>query len=291
MTWFLGEMAAFDTESTGVDVETARVVTATVAHIIPNAETQIASHLIAVDVDIPESATAVHGITAEQARAYGKPAAEVLDAVAAHLAEAMANGIPVVGCNLSYDFSLLDRELRRNGLATLDDRLGRPIGPVVDVFVIDKALDRFRKGGRKLVDLCATYGARIDDAHDATADALAAARVAYKMARRATLDVGSLAGLYGDRPGQVPRIAAAFAMFGQMSLAELHEAQKGWYAEQAESLAQYFRRQANEEQHKAETTSDGAERETALTDAADLRRRADEVSTDWPVRAWVGDVR
>jgi DNA polymerase-3 subunit epsilon len=281
-------MAAFDTESTGVDVETARIVTATVAHIIPNAETEIASHLIAVDVDIPEQATEVHGITTEHARANGKPAPEMLESVAAHLAEAMANGVPVVGCNLAYDFSLLDRELRRNGLATLDQRLGREIGPVVDVFVIDKALDRFRKGGRKLVDLCATYGARIDDAHDATADALAAARVAYKMARRATLDVGGIASLYGDRPRQAPHIAAAFAMFGQMSLTELHEAQKGWYAEQSTSLAQYFRQKANEEAHKAETTSDEAERETALADAADLRRRADEVSTDWPVRAWAG---
>jgi hypothetical protein len=160
VTWFLGEMAPFDIESTGVDVESARVVTATVAQIVPGSETLVSSHLIAVDVDIPEAATAVHGITTEHARENGKPAAEVLEAVAAQLAEVMANGIPVVGMNLQYDFTLLDRELRRNGLATLDARLGRPIGPVVDVFVIDKALDKYRKGGRKLVDMCATYGAR-----------------------------------------------------------------------------------------------------------------------------------
>lgn len=287
MTWFLGEMAPFDIESTGVDVETARVVTATVAQIVPGSETLVSSHLIAVDVDIPEQATEVHGITTEYARQNGKPAGEVLEAVAAQLAEAMANGLPIVGCNLSYDFTLLDRELRRNGLATLDGRLGRPVGPVVDVFVIDKALDRYRKGGRKLVDLCATYGVRIGDAHDATEDALGAARVAYRMGRRAGLDMAALRDLYGDRPRQAPHIAAAFTMFGHMSLAELHEAQKGWYAEQATSLAEYFRRQANEEAHKAETADDDAVRETARQDAEELLRRADDVSTEWPVRPFV----
>jgi DNA polymerase-3 subunit epsilon len=288
VTWFLGEMAAFDSESTGTDVETARIVTATVVQIVPGSETLVSSHLVAVDVDIPEAATAVHGITTEHARANGKPAAEVLEAVAAHLAEVMANGIPVVGMNLQYDFTLLDRELRRNGLATLDARLGRPIGPVVDVFVIDKALDKYRKGGRKLVDMCATYGARITDAHDATADALAAARIAYKMGRRASLDMAALRDLYGDRPRQAPHIAAAFTMFGHMSLAELHEAQKGWYAEQASSLAAYFRREAHEVKFKAGAVeSDPAMAEQLRSEAEEMRRRADDVSTDWPMRPWV----
>lgn len=288
MTWWQGEMAPFDIESTGVDVETARVVTSTVAHIVPGVETQVSSHLIAVDVDIPAEATEVHGITTEHARENGKPAGEVLEAVAAQLAEVMANGIPVVGMNLQYDFTLLDRELRRNGLATLEARLNRPIGPVVDIFVIDKALDKYRKGGRKLVDMCANYGARIDEAHEATADALAAARVAYKMGRRATLDMAGLRDLYGDRPRQAPHIAAAFTMLGQMSLAELHEAQKRWYAEQATSFAAYLRREAHEIDIKTQRHGlDATLREEGAAQAEELRRRADEVSTDWPVRPWV----
>jgi DNA polymerase-3 subunit epsilon len=288
VTWFLGEMAPFDCESTGTDVETARIVSTTVAQIVPGSETLVSSHLIAVDVDIPEAATEVHGITTEYARENGKPAGEVLEAVAAQLAEAMANGIPVVGMNLQFDFTLLDRELRRNELAALDTRLGRPIGPVVDVFVIDKALDKYRKGGRKLVDMCATYGARITDAHDATADALAAARIAYKMGRRTSLDIGGLRDLYGDRPRQAPHIAAAFTMFGRMSLAELHEAQKGWYTEQASSLAAYFRREAHEVEFKAGAVeSDPAMAEQLRGEAEELRRRADEVSPDWPMRPWV----
>lgn len=286
MTWHLGELACFDTESTGTDLENDRIVSATVAHVVPGQDSVIASHLIAVDVEIPEAATAVHGISTEQARANGKPAPEVLESVAAHLAELMANGIPVIAMNVSFDLTLLDRELRRHNLPTLDTRLGREPGPLVDVFVIDKALDRYRKGGRKLTDMCATYGVRLDGAHDATADALGAARVAYRMMQRAGLDMNSLRDLYGDRPRQAPHIAAAFNQLGRMSLAELHEAQKGWYAEQATSLAAYFRQKANEEQYRASQATDSAERELAQKDAELLRQSADGVSADWPMKPW-----
>lgn len=288
MTWHRGELACFDTESTGVDLENDRIVSVTVAHIQPGTETAVASHLIAVDVEIPAKATEVHGITTEHAREHGKPAAEVLEAVAAHLAELMANGTPIIGMNCAFDFTLLDRELRRNGLRTLEDRIGRDIGPIVDVFVLDKAVDRFRKGGRKLVDMCACYGVRLDGAHDATEDALGAARVAFKMMQRAGLDVDSVRNLYGDRPGQAPHIAAAFVMLGQMSLAELHAAQVRWYAEQSEGLVQFWRKKANQLEFDAGRATDEAERTTGLADAKELRRRADDVTTDWPVRPWTG---
>ena len=287
MSWALGEWAAYDSESTGTDVEGDRIVTATVVQRTPGCEPAMASHLIAVDVDIPAEATGVHGITTDHARANGKPAAEVLEAVAAHLAELLANGIPVIGANLCFDLTLLDRECRRNGLPTLEARLGREPAPLIDVYVIDKALDRYRKGSRKLVDLCAHYGARIDNAHEATSDALAAARVAYQMARRAALPADELRALYADLryPGDLVR---AFQAFGALSLADLHEAQRGWYAAQAESFAQYLRRMGNEAEHRSEVAGDDAERETARQDAVDLRRRADEVSADWPVRPWAG---
>lgn len=290
MTWHLGNLAPFDIESTGVDVENDRIVSATVAHITPGQSPQVFSHLVAVDVDIPEAATAVHGITTEYARANGTPAIQVLNAVAADLTGAMLEGTPIVGSNLVYDFTLLDRELRRNSLPTVEDRLGRPIAPVVDVFVIDKALDMYRPGKRQLNALCAHYGVRLDDAHDSTADALAAARVAFKLGQRgakAMSDPLDVMDIYAGR--RYPEnIVRAFQVFSKMTLAELHEAQAGWYAEQATSLAQYFRRQANELEHRASRATDEAERATRLADAEELRRRADDVTSSWPIRPFGG---
>lgn len=286
--WHLGPLCPFDIESTGVDVENDRVVSVTVARIRPGEPTDVRSHLIAVDVDIPQAATDVHGITTEHARASGKPAAEVLDAVAGDLALAMHAGTPVVGCNLAYDFTILDRELRRNGLPTVEDRLGGPIRPVIDVFVIDKAVDRYRPGSRKLTALCEHYGVRIDGAHDAEFDALAAARVAYRIAQRAAralTDPLDVADLYRSRK-YPDRIAREFQTLGRMSLDELHDAQVGWYATQSEGLAAHWRRQAHELEHLAERTVDEAKRDSMLADAWGLRERADTVTSDWPVRPY-----
>lgn len=291
MSWHLGPMLAYDCETTGVQVESDRIVTAAVVMIEPGQAPQIRNTVINPGIDIPESAVEVHGWTTERVQAEGKPPAGELDWIANALAAAVMAGVPLVVANAPYDLTLLDRELRRHNLPTLTDRLGgKPLGPVIDPMVIDKALDRYRPGKRKLVDLCATYGARIEDAHDCTADALAAARVAYRLGQRAQQalsDPLSVADIYGDR--RYPdRIVRGWQEFGKLTLAEVHAAQVGWYREQAEGLSQYFRRQANELDHQAGRASDDAERETLLADAAGLRDRADEVTGDWPMRPFGG---
>jgi DNA polymerase-3 subunit epsilon len=73
-----------------------------------------------------------------------------------------------------------------------------------------------------------------------------------------------------------------------MSLAELHEAQVGWYAEQAESLAQFFRKKANQTEFEAKRTADAGEREVLLDDANKVRASADGVTLDWPMRPFGG---
>ena len=286
MTWAFGPLAPFDCESSGPDPESARLVSATVAHIVPGAAPAVVEHLVAVEDDIPAEATAVHGITTDHARVNGKPLSEVAEAVASHLVELMGAGVPLVGMNLSYDCTLLQRELYRCGLPSLEDRGLPTIAPLIDVYVIDKAVDRYRKGGRKLTDLCQHYGVRLDGAHDATFDALGAARVAYKMCKRGQLaiaDPNTVYGLYADRPRQAPHIVRAFQTLGQMSLDQLHAWQVERYREQSESLAAYFRQQANQLEHEA-GYGDDAERETKLADAALLRERADGICGDWPLR-------
>jgi DNA polymerase III subunit epsilon len=288
MSLDLTEVVPFDTESTGTDVDNDRIVSATVAHVQPGAEPIVTSHMIAVDVDIPAEATEVHGITTEQARATGKPAPEVLEAVAADLAWHMAAGRPVVGMNLGFDFSLLDAELRRHNLPTLPDRLGRGVGPCIDIFVLDKAVDRYRPGKRKLVDLCGVYGVRHDGAHDATEDALAAARVAWRMAAMTGMGMATLRSRYAARPRQAPHIAGALIALGQMSLTELHDAQKGWYREQATGLAAYWRQKANELEHEAARLPVQGIRDDAAAEAEKLRAAADSVSLEWPMRPFGG---
>lgn len=215
--WWDDTYLAFDTETTGIDVRQDRIVTASLVGSAPGSRPRIETHLIAVEVEIPAEATAVHGITTEHAREHGQPAAEVLDVVAADLALAMVRGTPVIGFNCAFDFTMLENELKRNQLPTLHDRLDGRIRPVVDAFCLDKQDAPYRKGSRNLTAVCQHRGVLLGGAHEASADALAAARLAAVIVR-------------GNR-----EMAA-------MTLAELHDAQVVWRRQQCASLEAYFRR-------------------------------------------------
>jgi DNA polymerase-3 subunit epsilon len=217
VTWHTEPMVGLDTETTGVDVETARIVTAALVFYSQDVEHVTRTWLSDVDgEEIPAEAIAVHGVATEQAHAEGQPAADVVDAVACYLVAALKQGQPLVAMNARFDFSVLDRELRRHGLHTLEQRIGRPVGPVIDPFVLDKQADKFRSGSRKLEALAAHYGVELSAAHTADADALAAVEVAVAIAEK------------------FPEL--------QVNPGQLHVWQIKWAADQAASFQTFKRR-------------------------------------------------
>lgn len=222
MNWHRGRLAAFDVESTGVDPQSDRIVTATVAVVGGGEPADESSWLADPGVEIPIGATNVHGITTEQARAEGRPAPEVVDEITTKLAAALGGGAPIVAFNARYDLTMLDREARRHGIEPLVDRIGGPESLlVIDPLIIDKQLDRYRKGKRTLEVVCGHYDVELNDAHQADADAIAAARLAWRMGEK------------------FPELA--------VELPELHKQQVDWAAEQAASLEEYFLSQGKNE--------------------------------------------
>ena len=121
-------------------------------------------------VEIPEAAAKIHGITTEKARAEGRPHDEVLHETVNAIKAAWDEGFTLIVYNAPYDLSVL-RNLTGDFTVT---------GPVFDPYLIDRVKDRYRKGKRTLGDLCREYKVTLDNAHEATADALAAARIAWK---------------------------------------------------------------------------------------------------------------
>ncbi len=119
---------------------------------------------------IPPGATAIHGIT-DAMVANATPVDDAVEALAQSLFEVWAGGGIIVGMNLSYDLTMVDSLCQRLGLATLRDR--GSIGPILDVLILDRHFDKWRKGSRKLVDLCQHYGVVLASAHSAVDDALA----------------------------------------------------------------------------------------------------------------------
>ncbi|KAJ3617292.1 hypothetical protein Zmor_008834 [Zophobas morio] len=245
MTWHLGRWAAFDTETTGVDVESDRIVTAAVYGLGGGMPVEPNDWFVDPGIEIPAEATAVHGITTEEAQTKGEPAKGAVDHIAETLtAYAFIPGAAVVGHNMPYDLTLLDRELRRYGLPTVDERLnGQPLY-VVDTAVLDKHADPYRKrvsekqGPRQLITLAQVYDLPWDDdnAHGASYDAVIAARVAHR--------IGTLAHMArADWPERIRQVRRPrYGDFNGLTLAELHAAQIEWAAEQAAGLQAHFRK-------------------------------------------------
>lgn len=279
-------MVVFDLETTGVDRENDRIVQAAVGRIDASAEPhkQMWQWLVNPGIPIPASATAVHHITDEQA-AKGQPPAEAIDLIAGELALHHNRGAPIVGMNLAYDLTLLDRELHRYRLPSMEARLGREIGPCVDVYVIDKWVDKYRKGSRRLDALLEAYGGRTDGAHDAANDALAAGRVAYKLMRRASLDPRQIHDIYRKRKG-AGEIVGKLKHLASFRLAELHQRQIEWYANQGSGLAAHWRGQAKEK-HDLAALAEGAgnlaRRDELVAEAKDLLDRAGTITREWPM--------
>src|SRR5262245_5400670 len=95
--WHLGRMVAFDTETTGKDPHTARIVTACVAVVDGTAQEPLSVQTWLVDpgIEIPDEAAAIHGVTTSKARAEGRRAADAIPDIAQALFIA-AKDAPIV---------------------------------------------------------------------------------------------------------------------------------------------------------------------------------------------------
>jgi DNA polymerase-3 subunit epsilon len=217
-------LAAFDTETSGTDPESDRLVTACIAWVDGSGEKapEVREWLAWPEVEIPQAATDVHGITTAHAREHGLPSAQVVAEVANSLVESAADGVTIVAFNASFDLTLTDRETRRHGLDPLGPGLEEVKALVVDPYVLDKALDPYRKGKRTLTDVAAHYRVRQEGAHTASGDAIAAARIAWK-------------------------IAVLHPHVARMTATELHAYQVKEKQRQADSFRDYLRRQGRDE--------------------------------------------
>lgn len=242
--WHKTRLTAFDLETSGIDVEADRIVTAAVIGVGGGDTTETQEWLADPGIEIPAEATAVHHITTEHARERGEKAHVVVDQVTEALAVRVRGGNPIVGHNVPYDLTLLDRECRRHGVEPLLDRLGETPLRVLDSRVLDQYGLPFRKrvsetqGARQLITLAHVYELPWDEseAHGCSYDALMAARIVYR--------IGSLAHMRRmDWPMRIKhhRKASLHHLKG-LSLDELHAAQIEWAAEQAAGLQDHKRK-------------------------------------------------
>ncbi|MDF5756595.1 exonuclease domain-containing protein [Spongiactinospora sp. TRM90649] len=239
--WHRSRLLALDTETTGVDVEKDRILTAAAIDLAPATRHKHLRHwVINPGVEVPQEAAEIHGYTTARIRAEGRTdVAEAVGEIADAVVDAAQAGAPIIAYNAPFDLSLIDRETRRHGLVPLADRLAATPLVVIDPYVIDKATDTYRRGSRSLTTVSEHYGVPVGaDAHGCVADALAAARVAWVIMQRACLGVDRLTELGGYQSDVAARIAA----LASMSPPDLHRFQVQAKREQAESFIAYRKR-------------------------------------------------
>lgn len=216
MAWHEDLLVGFDLETTGTDPRAARIVTAAVTEVKSGEVVRRRAWLADPGVPIPAETTAIHGVSTQRAAAEGRPAPEVVAEIADAVRGHWAAGVPVVVYNAPFDLTLLDEELRRYALPPLV-AAGGSAGPVIDPLVMDRALDRYRRGKRTLEAACQVYGVELQGAHEAGADALAAVRVARALALR-------------------------FPEAGEADLVTLQALQASWYAAWADDFSAWLRK-------------------------------------------------
>lgn len=176
MNWHKQPLAALDTETTGTDPYTARVVQLAVVTVDPDG-LAVDKYVTLVDPEcaIPPEATAVHGLTDDCVR-HAPNMQEVL--IKLRMALDTLGRTPLVIFNAVFDWPLLLAEFKRHNIPP-------PLTPdIIDPLVIDRQMDKFRTGRRTLTDMARHYGITVTNAHDALADCLAATAIARALFTR-----------------------------------------------------------------------------------------------------------
>jgi DNA polymerase-3 subunit epsilon len=171
-SWAEDVFAAFDLETTGLDVRTDEIVQVAFVLVMPDGTLHPDSWSTIVNPgrDIPDGAIAVHGITSARAIAEGIPATEAHHMILDRFDSAAAQGIPVVIYNVPFDIGFMHVRAQR-----LNRTL--PSALLIDPLVCDRALDKYRPGSRKLIDMAAHYGCATEQLHDVRFDCIASVAV------------------------------------------------------------------------------------------------------------------
>ncbi|MFD3802600.1 exonuclease domain-containing protein [Streptomyces sp. NPDC058619] len=209
----------WDTETTGTNPQEDRIVTAAIVVRGGGRPDMDFTYTINPGIPIPEAASGIHGVTDAMVQAEGRDPKVALDEIASHLTAALKWRMPVVAFNQSFDWSILHYELVRNGLATVEDRLGEQPECLLDPHVLDRQFDRYvkGKGQRQLQPTAERYGVKLTDWHEAKADALAALLIAEKQFER-------------------------FPILGDYAPGSLFTQQQRWRADQQAELQAHFRK-------------------------------------------------
>jgi len=212
--WAEAPWMVLDLETTGPDPKTARPVE--LAWLVVDREGKMLQQyhtLIDADVDIPEDASKVHGITNAMVKERSLKSLDAMGNIQSLLKS--HQHLPLVIFNVPYDWPLLKYEGERQG------KLVDFTPKFLDPLLLDRIGDKWRKGKRTLGAMVEVYGVTLHNAHSALGDAVATGMVMRKMLKRG---------------------------FGEHSLEGLQEAQARWHRVWKIDINAYWKRKGEQKE-------------------------------------------
>lgn len=182
--WNEHDIVVIDTESTGPNPETARIVEIAAVRFRAGEVIDWFGALVNPGCPIPPDATAVHGITDEMV-AECSP----LEAHAHSLIRVALDAVPCA-YNAPYDRTLLHRTITGNDCPAIDPTVDLWIDPLV----IIRKVDRYarRSGRHKLANTCRRWNVDLEQQHRALGDATATGKLLFRLLDRGAVKPCSL---------------------------------------------------------------------------------------------------
>ena len=211
--WHEGTLAALDFETTGLDVLNDRVVQASLLIMDEKSVVQDGGWqgLVNPGIPVPREVTKFHGITTKMVESEGHEPARVFSDISRGIDKLVDHDIPLVIFNAPFDWQFLLAETARHDI----DAPRMP--QIIDPLTIDRALDKYRKGGRDLKSVARHYNVGLKNAHDAVEDSKASIGIARQIGKR-------------------------FPEVGDADFKTLHKLQEKWYDQWAIDFARYLKR-------------------------------------------------
>lgn len=205
--WWNHHLVFFDVETTGLDSEDDRVVEVGFARFESGALVDHWGTLVYPKRQIPEEASAIHGIS-EVDVATAPPFVGVIS----NALRISRNALPAA-YNADFDRKFWGHEIGRLFIPSMQTPMFDPAVHWLDPLVWIRQLDGIW-GGNKLTEACERYGIVLESAHRATDDAIAAGRLTFE----------ALA-------GRLPSVTMTELLRRQMYYAAKHDKERrAWFA-------------------------------------------------------------